>query len=147
MRQILIYLGSAILVPVVRIAKGIVLLVLPMPLIGRRSGIATHAALSFLLNFALVYAVVLQSGVLKVEPVFFMLIPAVFLTMLKSRTQRARFRSGSSLEESLHKNIVKFQGGRTGTDYRELLIRREYVSEVAALVGLLLGGFLFLGLS
>ena len=145
MRQILIYVVSAVLAPVVCVAKGFILLVVPMVLIGKRSGIVTHAVLSVLLNFALVYAVTLLSGALKVEPVLYMLIPAVFYTMLRSRTQRSKFRSGCSLEESLHKNIVKFQGGRPGSDYRELLIRREYVNEISALLGFLLVGLLFLG--
>jgi len=82
-----------------------------------------------------------------VEPGLYVLIPAAFLTMLKSGTQRRRFRSGTSLEESLHKKIVSFQGGRPGLDYRELLIIREYVNEIAALVGLLAGGLLFLRLN
>ena len=145
-RQILIYVVSAALVPVVRITKGIILLVLPVALIRERLGTATHAVLSVLLNVALVCVSNLLSGVFRVEFVFYMLIPAVFFTMLRSRIQRSRFRSGSSLEESLHKNIVRFQGGQPGSDYRELLIHREYVNEVAALMGFVAGGFLFLGL-
>ncbi len=146
-RQILVYVVSVVLVPVVRIAKGIILLVLPVALIRERFALATHAVLSVLLNVAIVCVLDLLCGVLRVEFVFYMLIPAVFYTMLRSRAQRSRFRSGASLEESLHKNIVIFQGGRPGPDYRESLIRREYVSEVAALAGLLLGGSLFLALN
>jgi len=146
-RQVLIYVVSAVLVPVVRALRGIILLILPMPLIGKRSGIVTQAVLSLLLNFALVYLVALISRVLGVEPGLYVLIPAAFLTMLKSGTQRRRFRSGTSLEESLHKRIVSFQGGRPSSDYRELLIIREYVNEIAALVGLLAGGLLFLRLN
>ncbi|UCE50017.1 MAG: hypothetical protein JSW47_07635 [Phycisphaerales bacterium] len=145
-RQVLIYVCSAVLVPVARAARGIILLVLPMPLIGKRSGIVTQAVLSLLLNFSLVYLVALISGVLEVEPSLCMLIPAAFFTVLKSRTQRSRFRSGTSLEESLHKRIVSVQGGQPGSDYRQLLILREYVNEIAALVGLLAGGLLFLRL-
>ena len=145
--QVLIYVVSAVLVPIARIAKGIILLVLPVALIRGRFALATHAVLSVLLNAALVCVLDLLCGVLKVEFVFYMLIPAVFYTMLRSGIQRSKFRSGSSLEESHHKNIVKAQGGQPSSDYRELLIRREYVNEVAALVGFLLGGFLFLGLN
>ena len=145
MRQVLVYIASAVLAPVVCVVKGVILLVVPMPLIGKRSGIVTHAVLSFLLNVALVYAVVLLSRALNVEPVLYMLIPAVFYTMLRSGTQRSKFRSGASLEESLHKKIVTFQGGQSGSDYRELLIRREYVNEISSMLGFLLGGFLFLG--
>ena len=144
-RQILIYVASALLVPVVRTAKGIILLVLPVALIRERLGTATHAALSVILNLALVYALVSLSRVLEVQFVVYMLIPAVFYTMLRGRTQRNRFRSGSSLEESLHKNIVRSQGGQPGSAYRELLIQREYVNEVAALTGFLIGCFVFLG--
>ncbi len=143
-RQILVYAVSAILVPVVRMVKGIVLLVVPMTWIGPRSGVATHAVLSAALNFGLVYALVWLCGVSRIEPVVYMLIPAVFFTMFRSWTQRSRFCTGASLEESLHKSVVKFQGGRPGSDYRELLIRREYVNEVAALVGFLLGALLLL---
>jgi len=142
MRQVLVYIASAVLAPVVHVAKSVILLVVPMALIGKRSGIVTHAVLSFLLNVALVYVVVLLSRALDVEPVLYMLIPAVFYTMLRSGTQRSKFRSGASLEESLHKKIVTFQGGRAGSDYRELLIRREYVNEISALLGFLLGALL-----
>lgn len=144
-RQVLIYVASAVLVPFVRTARGITLLILPMPFIGKRSGIVTQAVLSLLLNFALVYLVALISHALVVESSLYMLIPAVFLTMLKSGTQRRRFRSGTSLEEALHKKIVSFQGRLPGSDYRKLLILREYVNEIAALFGLLVGGLLFLG--
>ena len=120
-RQVLIYVVSAVLVPVVRALRGVILLILPMPLIGKRSGIVTQAVLSLLLNFALVYLVALVSRVLGVEPGLYVLIPAAFLTMLKSGTQRS--------------------------DYRELLIIREYVNEIAALVGLLAGALLFLRLN
>ncbi len=120
------------------------MLILPMHLIGKRSGVATQAVLSLLLNFALIYLVAVISKALGVEPSLFMLIPAAFLTMFKGGTQRRRFRSGTSLEESLHKKIVSFQGGRPDSDYRELLILREYVNEIAALAGLFVGGFFFL---
>lgn len=143
-RQALIYVFAAILVPVVHAAKGVILLVLPIALIGRRSGIVTHAVLSVLLNVALVYAVVALSGAIGVRPVVYMLLPAAFYTMLRTRTQRGRLRSGQSLEEALHKRIVSFQGGQPGSGYRELLILREYVNEISALLGFFLGGFLFL---
>ena len=143
-RQALVYVTSAVLVPVVRAARGVLLLIVPMPLIGRYSGVVTQAVLSLLLNVALVYLVALFSHTLDVEPGLFMLIPAAFFTVLKSGTQRSRFRSGTSLEESLHKKIIDIQGGRPDLDYRKLLILREYVNEIAALVGLLAGGFFFL---
>lgn len=145
LRQILIYVVSAVLVPVARIVKSIILLLLPMAFIGKRAGIVTHAVLNILLNVALVYVVVLLSKALGVQPVFYMLVPAIFLIVLGCRTQRRKFRSGRSMEESLHKNIVEFQGGQPGSEYRELLLRREYVNEIAALLGLLLGSILFLG--
>lgn len=143
-RQALIYIISALLVPVVRATRSATLLVLPMPLVVKRFGIVTQACLSLLLNFALIYLVALISKALGVEPSLYMLIPAAFFTMLKSGTQRRRFRSGTSLEESLHNKIVSFQGGQPGSDYRYLLILREYVNEIAALAGLLVGGFFFL---
>jgi hypothetical protein len=115
-----------------------------MHLIGKRSGVVTQAVLSLLLNFALVYLIALVAKALGVEPSLFMPIPAALLMMFKSGTQRRRFRSGTSLEESLHKRIVSFQGGRPGSNYRELLILREYVNEIAALAGLFAGGLLFL---
>jgi len=146
MRQVLIYIASAVLAPVVHVVKSVILLVVPMPLIGRRSGIVTHAALSFLLNVGLVYVIVLLSRALGVEPVLYMLIPAVFYTLFISGARRIRFRSGASLEESLHSKIVTFQGGRSGSDYRELLIRREYINEISALLGFLLGALLNLEL-
>ena len=145
-RQIIIYVISAALVPAVRITRGIILLVLPIALIREHPGTVTHAALSVLLNIGLVSVLNVSSGLLKVDFIPYMLIPAVFFTMLRGRIQRSRFRSGTSLEESLHKNIVRFQGGRPGSDYRELLVRREYVNEVAALLGFTAGCFLFVGL-
>jgi len=140
--QILIYVISAVLVLVVRIAKGVILLLVPMTLIGRRAGIVTHAVLNILLNGGLVYVVVLLSESLGIQPVLYMLMPAIFFTMLRCRGQRDRFRSGRSMEESLHKNIVRLQGGQEGSDYRELLIRREYANEIAALLGFLLGALM-----
>ena len=145
LRQILIYVASAVLVPVARTVKGITLLLLPMAFIGKRAGIVTHAVLNILLNAALVYVVVLLSEALGVQPVLYMLAPAVFLIVLRCRTQRDKFRTGHSIEESLHKTIVEFQGGQPGLEYRGLLLRREYVNEIASLLGLLLGGILFLG--
>jgi hypothetical protein len=141
-RQILVYITSAVLVPVVRMAKGVVLLLVPMKLIGKRTGLVTHAVLNILLNSGLVYVVVLLSEALGVQPVLYMLMPAIFLTVLRCRTQRGKFRSGRSMEESLHKNIVRLQGGPEGSDYRALLIRREYVNEITALLGFLLGALM-----
>jgi hypothetical protein len=143
-REVLVYVVSAVLSPVVRAGRSIILLILPMHLIGKRSGVVTQAVLSLLLNFALVYLIALVAKALGVEPSLFMPIPAALLMMFKSGTQRRRFRSGTSLEESLHKRIVSFQGGRPGSNYRELLILREYVNEIAALAGLFAGGLLFL---
>jgi hypothetical protein len=137
---------SAALVPVVRIIKGVTLLILPMAFIGKHSSIVTHAVMNVLLNVALVYVVILLSNSLEVRPVFYMLVPAAFFTMLKSRSQRDKFRSGRSMEESLHKNIIQLQGGQPDSEYRDLLLRREYVNEVASLLGLLLGGILFLAM-
>ncbi len=79
-RQILIYVTSAVLVLVVRIAKGVILLLVPMTLIGKRAGLVTHAVLNILLNGVLVYVVVLLSEALGVEPVLYMLMPAIFFT-------------------------------------------------------------------
>ena len=141
-RQILIYVTSAVLVPVVRIAKGVILLLVPMTLIGRRAGLVTHAALNILLNVGVVYVVVWLSEALGVQPVLYMLMPAILFTVLRCRGQRDRFRSGRSMEESLHKNIVRFQGGQESSDYRALLIRREYVNEITALLGFLLGALM-----
>ena len=141
-RQILIYFTSAALVPVVRIVKGVILLLVPMTLIGKRVGLATHAALNILLNGGLVYVVVLVSEALGIQPALYMLMPAIFFTVLRCRGQRDKFRSGRSMEESLHKNIVRFQGGQEGSDYRSLLIRREYVNEITALLGFLLGALM-----
>ena len=141
-RQILIYVTSAVLVPVVRIAKGVILLLVPMTLIGKRAGLVTHAALNILLNVGLVYVVVLLSEALAVQPVLYMLMPAIFFTMLRCRGQRDKFRSGRSMEESLHRNIVRIQGGQAGSDYRALLLRREYVNEITALLGLILGAIM-----
>ena len=138
-RQILIYVTSAALVSVVRVAKGVILLLLPKALIGQRAGLATHAVLNILLNGGLVYLVVLLSEALGVQPVLYMLMPAIFFTVLRCRNQRDKFRSGHSMEESLHKRIVRFQGGQAGLGYRALLLRREYVNEITALLGLLLG--------
>lgn len=143
-RQILIYVVSAALVPLVRIIKGVTLLRLPMAFIGKRSSILTHAVMNILLNAALVYVVILLSNSLEVQPVFYMLVPAAFFTILRSRSQRDKFRSGHSMEESLHKRIIRFQGGQPDSEYRSLLLRREYVNEIASLLGLLLGGILFL---
>ena len=139
MRQILIYVTSAVLVPVVRIAKGVILLLVPKALIGQRVGLATHAVLNILLNGGLVCVVVLLSEALGVQPVLYMLMPAIFLTALRCKSQRDKFRSGRSMEESLHNRIVQIEGGRPGSDYRALLLRREYVNEVTALLGFLLG--------
>ncbi|MHC4580160.1 MAG: hypothetical protein ACYS14_01805 [Planctomycetota bacterium] len=141
-RQILVYITSAVLVPVVRIAKGLILLLVPMRLIGRRIGLVTHAVLNILLNGGLVYVVVLLSEALGVQPVLYMLMPAIFFTVLRCRTQRGKFRSGCSMEESIHKNIVRLQGGQEGSDYRTLLIRREYINEITALLGFLLGALM-----
>jgi hypothetical protein len=138
-RQILVYVASAALVAIVRIVKGVGLLLMPMKLIGRSTGLVTHAVLNILLNIGLVYVVVLLSEALRVQPVLYMLMPAIFFTVLRCRMQRGRFRSGRSMEESLHKNIVRLQGGQEGSDYRALLIRREYVNEITALIGFLLG--------
>ena len=142
LRQILVYITSAVLVPVVRIIKGVILLLVPMKLIGKRTGLVTHAVLNVLLNGGLVYVVVLLSEALGVQPVLYMLMPAIFFTVLRCRTQRGRFRSGRSMEESLHKNIVRFQPDQEALDYRALLIRREYVNEITALLGLLLGALM-----
>ncbi len=139
-RQILIYVTSAVLVAVVRIAKGVILLVGPKALIGQRAGLVTHAVLNILLNGGLVYVVVVLSAALGVQPVLYMLMPAIFFTVLRCRSQRDKFRSGRSMEESLHKKIVRFQGGQSSPGYRALLLRREYVNEVTALLGFLLGG-------
>jgi hypothetical protein len=141
-RQILVYITSAALVPVVRTAKGVVLLLVPMKLIGKRAGLVTHAVLNILFNSGLVYLVVLLSEALGVQPALYMLMPAIFFTVLRCRTQRGKFRSGRSMEESLHKNIVRLQGGEEGSDYRALLIRREYVNEITALLGFLLGALM-----
>ena len=141
-RQILVYITSAALVPVVRIVKGVILLLVPMKLIGKRTGLVTHAALNILLNSGLVYVVVLLSEALRVQPVLYMLMPAIFFTVLRCRRQRERFRSGHSMEESLHKSIARFQPGQEGSDYRALLIRREYVNEITALLGFLLGALM-----
>lgn len=143
-RQILIYAVSAALVPVVRIIKGVTLLFLPMAFIGKLAGLFTNGILSILLNVALVYVVILLSNSLGVQPVFYMLIPAALLTMLRCRTQRDKFRSGQSMEESLHKNIIRIQGGPPDSEYRALLLRREYVNEITSLLGFLLGAILFL---
>ena len=138
-RQILIYVTSAALAPIVRTAKGVTLLFLPKALIGQRAGLVTHAVLNILLNGGLVYLVVLLSEALGVQPVLYMLMPAIFFTVLRCRSQRDKFRSGRSMEESLHKKIVRLQGGRPGPDYRALLLRREYVNEITALLGILSG--------
>ncbi len=141
-RQILIYVASAGLVPVVRIAKSVILLLVPKVLIRERVGLVTHAVLNILLNCGLVYLVALLSESLGVRPVLYMLMPAVFLTALRCRKQREKFRSGRSKEESLHKAIVRIQGGQSDSDYRALLIRREYVNEIAAMLGFLLGALM-----
>ncbi|KPK44493.1 MAG: hypothetical protein AMJ65_02890 [Phycisphaerae bacterium SG8_4] len=146
-RQILVYITSAVLVPVVRIAKGVILLLVPMTLISKRAGLVTHAVLNILLNVGLVYVVVLLSEALGAQPVLYMLMPAIFVTVLRCRGQRERFRSGRSMEESLHRNIVRFQGSQEGSDYRALLIRREYVNEITALFGFLLGALMLWWLS
>lgn len=140
--QILIYVASAVLVPVVRIAKSIILLLVPKTLIRERAGLVTHAVLSLLLNGGLVYVVMMLAEALGVRPVLYMLVPAIFLTVLRGRNQREKFRSGRSMEESLHKAIVRIEGGPSDSDYRALLIRREYVNEISALVGLLLGALM-----
>ena len=143
-RQILIYVAAALLVPIVRVPKGIVLLVLPMVFSRRLVTMVTHSFLNILLNVALVYVVALLCNVLRVQPIFYMLCPAVFFTILKSRSQRAKFRSGYSIEEALYKDVVEFRGGQPDPDYRVLLLRREYVNEITSVLGLLLGGFLFM---
>lgn len=130
--------------PVVRIMKGITLLLLPMAFIGKHRGTVTHAVMNILLNAGIVYVVILLSDLLEVQPVFYMLVPAVFFTMLRSRNQRDKFRSGRSMEEALHNNIVQFQGDQPDSEYRTFLLRREYVNEVTSLLGFLLGGILFL---
>lgn len=140
--QILIYVASAVLVPVVRIAKSIILLLVPKTLIRERAGLVTHAVLSLLLNCGLAYVVMMLAEALGVRPVLYMLVPAIFLTVLRGRNQREKFRSGRSMEESLHKAIVRIEGGPPGSDYRALLIRREYVNEIAALLGFLLGALM-----
>ena len=141
-RQILVYITSAVLVPVVRMAKGVALLLVPMKLIGKHTGLVTHAVLNILLNSGLVYVVVILSEALGVQPALYMLMPAIFFTVLRCRTQRRKFRSGRSMEESLHRNIVRIQGGQEGSDYRILLIRREYVNEITSLLGFLLGALM-----
>ena len=141
-RQILVYVTSTVLVAVVRIAKGVILLVVPKPLIRERAGLVTHGVLSILLNGGLVYVVMMLAEALGVRPVLYMLMPAIFLTVLRCRNQRDKFRSGRSMEESLHKKIVQFQGGPPGSDYRALLIRREYVNEITSLLGFLLGALM-----
>ncbi len=141
-RQILIYVTSAVLVSVVQIAKSVILLLVPKALIRQRAGLVTHAVLNVLLNGGLVYVVMLLSEALGVQPVLYMLMPAIFLTVLRCRSQRDKFRSGRSMEESLHKAIVLIQGGQSGSDYRALLLRREYVNEITALLGFLLGALM-----
>jgi hypothetical protein len=140
--QILIYVTSAVLAIVMQIAKGVILLIVPKVLIRERAGLVTHAVLNLLLNGGLVYVVMTLAKALGVRPVLYMLLPAIFLTVLRGRNQREKFRSGRSMEESLHKAIVRIEGGPQGSDYRALLIRREYVNEISALVGLLLGALM-----
>lgn len=143
-RQILIYVASAVLVPIVRVAKGIILLLLPVVFIRKLISLVTHSILNILLNIALVYVLVRLCNILGVQPVFYMLAPAIFFTVLRSRSQRSKFRSGYSIEESLHKDIVQSQGGQPDSDYRVLLLRREYLNEITALLGFILGGIFFL---
>lgn len=140
--HILVYVASAVLAIVVRVAKGVILLIVPKTLIGQRAGLATHAVLNLLLNGGLVYLVALLAEALGVQPVLYMLMPAIFVTVLRCRTQRDKFRSGRSMEESIHKKIVQFQGGQPSSDYRALLLRREYVNEITSLLGFLLGALL-----
>lgn len=83
-------------------------------------------------------------SVLRVQPVFYMLCPALFFTTLRSRNQRTRLRGGYGIEESLYKDLVEFTGGQPNPDHRALLLRREYVNEITGVVGYLLGGFLFM---
>ncbi len=141
-RQILIYVTSAVLAIVMQIAKGVILLIVPKVLIRERAGLVTHAVLNLLLNGGLVYVVMTVAEALGVRPVLYMLMPAIFLIGLRGRNQRDKFRSGRSMEESLHKAIIRIEGGPQDSDYRALLIRREYVNEISALVGLLLGALM-----
>ncbi|MCP4612918.1 MAG: hypothetical protein GY845_29855 [Planctomycetes bacterium] len=146
-RQILIYVTSAVLVLIVQVAKDIILLLLPMVFIKKLISMVTHSVLNILLNITLVYTVVLLCNILRVQPVFYMLTPAIFLNSLRSRKRRRILRSGYSIEESLYKDLVESKGEQPDPDYRLLLLRREYVNEITSLMAFFLGGFLFMRLS
>lgn len=59
MRQVLIYVVAAVLVPTVRVAKDAILLFLPMVFFRKLITMVTHSFLNILLNVGLVYVVVL----------------------------------------------------------------------------------------
>ena len=93
--QILIYVTSAVLVAVVRIAKGVILLIVPKALIMERAGLVTHGVLNILLNGGLVY-IVMTLAVAN----------CVHLLSVVNRRRQFGTDNSSAIVESLRQNVL-----------------------------------------
>lgn len=140
-----VYILATVLIPLMTIVKDIILCLLPMVFFRKTITIITHTIINICLMVLVVYIVVWICYKFEVQPIFIMFAIPIFLIVLKSLNEITKIKKGYSLAEAMTKDLQALKGQKLNpNNYRTLLVRREYANLISKILGLFIGGILFL---
>ena len=144
LKIIAVYILAIVLMPLMVIAKNVVLLILPMVFVRKTITIITHTIINICLTLLVVYIVAWVCHKLEVKPSFIMFTIPIFLVVSRRLNQITKIRSGYSMAEAMTKSLLALKGQQCDPNYRTLLVRREYANLISSISGFFICGFLIL---
>lgn len=144
LKIIAVYILAIVLMPLMAIAKNVVLLILPMVFFRKTITIITHTIINICLTMLVVYIVARVCHKLEVKPSFIMFTIPIFLVVLRSLNQITKIRRGYSMAEAMTKGLLVLKEQQCDPNYRNLLVRREYANLISSISGFFIGGIFFL---